>query len=66
MFVEEGVERGSISEHFSSELSINGFKGKLASRTLGNCFISHQSVDEALVEYKLDSTNIYKFIKELI
>lgn len=66
IFVEEGIERGSISELLGSELSKNGFKGKYIARTLGNCFISHQTVNEALEEHKLDSENIYKLIKEII
>ncbi|MBQ8869389.1 MAG: 1-deoxy-D-xylulose-5-phosphate synthase [Oscillospiraceae bacterium] len=66
IFIEEGVERGSVSELFGSELVKSGFKGKYTTRTLGNGFISHQTVNEALEEYKLDSKNIYKIIKETI
>jgi len=63
-FFEEGIERGSISELFGSELSKNGFNGKYFSKTLGNKFIEHQTIDEALFECQLDSQNIYNFIKE--
>ncbi len=66
IFVEEGAERGSVAQLFGSELSKNGFKGKYTTRTLGNGFIPHQTVEEALIEHKLDSENIYKLIKEII
>ena len=65
-FIEECVERGSISELFGYELSKHGFNGKYYSRTLGNRFIEHQTIDEALEESKLDSKNIYNFVKETI
>ncbi len=66
VFVEEGVERGSVSELLGSELSKNGYNGMYITRTLGNGFIPHQTVDEALAEYRLDNNNIYKLIKETI
>lgn len=66
VFVEEGTQRGSISELYGYELAKIGYKGKYISRTLGNSFIPHQTIDEALEEYKLDCNNIYKLIKELI
>ncbi|MBE6788220.1 MAG: 1-deoxy-D-xylulose-5-phosphate synthase [Ruminococcaceae bacterium] len=66
VFVEECVQRGSISELFGYELAKSGYKGKYVSRTLGNSFIPHQSIDEALTECMLDSKNVYKLIKEII
>ncbi len=66
IFIEEGAGRGSVSELLGAELSKKGYKGKYTSRTLGNGFIPHQTVTEALIEYKLDSDNIYKLIKEII
>lgn len=64
LFVEEGSERGSVSELFASELVKAGFSGKFRAHTLGNRFIPHQTTDEALSEYKMDSQGIYKLIKE--
>lgn len=66
IFVEEGTERGSVSERLGLELSKCGYKGKYTTRTLGNGFIAHQTVEQALTEYKLDGENVYKLIKETI
>lgn len=65
-FVEECVQRGSISELFAVKLSQNNFNGKYYSKTIGNRFIEHQTIMQALEECELDSANIYKFIKENI
>lgn len=64
LFVEEGSERGSVSELFASELIKTGFKGKYCTRTLGNGFIPHQTTNQALKEYQMDAESIYKLIKE--
>ncbi|MEE1280122.1 MAG: 1-deoxy-D-xylulose-5-phosphate synthase [Oscillospiraceae bacterium] len=64
LFVEEGTERGSISEKFGNELLKSGFSGKYRAHTLGNSFIAHQSVSEAFKEYKMDAESIYNMIKE--
>lgn len=64
LFIEEGSERGSVSELFASELAKAGYNDKFRAHTLGNGFIAHQTTDEALKEYKMDANSIYKLIKE--
>ena len=64
LFVEEGIERGSIAEFLGNELVKIGFPGKYRTHTLGNAFIPHQTVDEAFLEYRMDARSIYNMIKE--
>ena len=64
IFVEEGVENGSISQKLGNILVQKGFSGKYRTRTLGNTFVPHQSVAEAFNEYGIDSENILKLLKE--
>ncbi len=64
IFVEEGVERGSVSQLLGNKLMEIGFNGNYMSHTLGNTFIAHQSVEQAFIEYKMDTQSIYNMIKE--
>lgn len=64
IFVEEGIERGSISELFADTMLRNGFNGIYKKITLGNNFILHQSIEQAFEEYGLNAEGILKIIKE--
>ncbi len=64
LFVEEGIERGSVSQLFGNELMKVGFLGKYRAHTLGNSFIAYQTVEEAFREYQMDFESIYNMIKE--
>ncbi len=64
LFVEEGSQNGSVSQSLGNMLSQNEFEGKYKAHTLGNVFISHQTISQAFKEYKMDSEGILEIIKE--
>lgn len=65
MFVEEGVLRGGIGEHFLAELHKNGFKGKYHIRAIDNFRVPHMTVSEQLDELGFSPNKICdEFIKE--
>lgn len=64
LFVEESIQRGSLSENLGYILVKSAFNGKYIAHTLGNCFIAHQTVAEAFKEYKMDKDGILNILKE--
>lgn len=64
LFVEEGIQRGSLSENLGFTLAELGLNVRFIAHTLGNCFIAHQTVAEAFKEYKMDKVGILNILKD--
>lgn len=63
-FFEEGIEAGGIGEHFLSQLTQRGYRGKTFLRGIGDFFLRHASMQEQLQELQLDDVGIYRAVME--
>lgn len=64
LFVEEGIKKGGIAEQFGCMLAESGYSGSYKV-TAADAFVPQSSVDEALMELKLDPQSIANTIKTI-
>lgn len=64
LFVEEGVLRGGIGEHFLTMLCTRNYRGRMRLLAVENPFLPQMSPAEALERSGLDAAGILRFAKE--
>ncbi len=62
LFVEEGIENGSVAEHFYNCLAKQGFFGHYAVRAVNDRFVPQASVSSQLKMLGLDAQGVAEFI----
>jgi 1-deoxy-D-xylulose-5-phosphate synthase len=65
-FFEESLLDGGIGETFGYELKQRDYNGFYKIHAIKNTFVQHQTVDQALAEYKLDDCGMIEIIKEYL
>lgn len=63
-FFEEALLAGGIGESFGYELKKKAFKNYYKIHAIKDSFVAHQTVAQALAEYKLDDDGMVEIIKE--
>jgi len=66
IFVEEGIAKGGIAEHFGAELIKYNYKGSFVTRAIENVFVPQSTVIEAFETLELDKNSIKKLISSQI
>ncbi|SDN35524.1 1-deoxy-D-xylulose-5-phosphate synthase [Acetanaerobacterium elongatum] len=64
LFIEEGIQNGSVAEHFHTLLAKNGYTGSFTIKAVDNCFVTQASVSSSIRNVGLDSDSIVEYIKQ--
>lgn len=62
LFVEEGIERGGIGEHFLAALSAYRYHGNMVIQGIKNPFVPQMEINRALQYCKLDAQSLASYI----
>ncbi len=63
LFVEEGIQNGSVAEHFHTLLTQRGYQGSYAVQAVDNRFVPQASIPSAVKSLGLDSDSIVEYVR---
>ena len=65
-FLEEGIQRGGIGEHFAFLLEEAGFQGQFHLRGIQDPFIKHAPMFRSLETLGLNAQEIEEFVQDIL